>query len=162
MTTILNIDKKDNNDNLCYICLGNIDYYIKFNCQCHNYLHINCIDGIQLIKCVICHKKNNYLEVHDNYYNYNYNYNYNQIGNFTQEIFYLLEPDFDFINYIYNKINIQPILNYMLGFFHKNPNIIIFSIYFFASIIFTLVILVPIVILSIFVNLIKKIFSYEF
>ena len=49
------IIKNDNNN--CFICLNDVDYYIKFDCECHNYLHTNCVKNDFLNKCFICHKK---------------------------------------------------------------------------------------------------------
>lgn len=39
----------------CYYCLEDINYYIKFNCECHNYLHTECIKS-NISNCLICKK----------------------------------------------------------------------------------------------------------
>lgn len=33
-----------------------INYYLKFDCECKNYSHINCIDFNKYKKCLICKK----------------------------------------------------------------------------------------------------------
>lgn len=45
------------NNNNCFICLKDIDYHIKFDCKCHNYLHTDCVNNYSLTECFICHKK---------------------------------------------------------------------------------------------------------
>ena len=133
----MNIKYDNINNNLCFICLDNIDHYIKFDCGCYNYLHTNCISDITLTKCFICHKKINYINL--------------PLNNHP-----ILYSDVDFINNVIKKINMEYILNYMIIFTKNNPNFVGLAIYFIVSIIFTFGIVIPIIILSTLVNSIKN------
>lgn len=46
----------------CYICLNEINYYHKFNCNCFQYIHDDCF--FNLNKCIIC-KNDNTLIYYD-------------------------------------------------------------------------------------------------
>jgi hypothetical protein len=47
----------DCTDKQCYLCLEQIEYYYKFNCNCHKFFHIKCIENNVIQKCLICNKK---------------------------------------------------------------------------------------------------------
>jgi hypothetical protein len=135
-----NIIKK--NDNLCFICLDKIDYYIKFNCECHNYLHKSCVENIFITKCFICHKKTYFANSISNNYSSNYNY---------------IDSEFvlEITEKIIEKIYIKYILNYTFTFFQNNPNLLSFGLYFTMSMIVAFLIIIPLIILSLLLNLLK-------
>ena len=129
------------NDNTCFICLDNMDYYMKFNCECHNYLHQNCIKNFNIKKCFICHKEVSYRNVISANY----------------ELLYI---DIDFVSAVIEKINVQYILN-LTDIFLQNNNFFGIIVYFIVSIIFTFGILLPILILSVLSKCIKNLKNYH-
>jgi len=129
----------NNNDN-CFICLNDVDYFIKFDCGCHNFIHTNCIDKNFLTKCLICHKK------------------FTKIDLLTKNNNIFI-PDFELVNHIIEtKINIVSLNQKIFLFLKSNPNFIGIFFYFIISICFTFGIILPLIILSVFVNIIKYLF----
>ena len=129
-----------NTRNNCFICLNDVDYFIKFDCECHNYLHINCADSNFLNKCFICHKKTKKV--------YLLKKNYD-----------IFIQDYELLNYIMEiKINNILFNQKLIIFLKSNPNFISILLYFIFSVYFTFGILLPIIILSVFVNIIKYLF----
>ena len=51
MSIINNIEYEDK---YCYICLEKINYYIKYECGCYNYIHNNC--NININNCLLLKK----------------------------------------------------------------------------------------------------------
>jgi hypothetical protein len=129
-----NIIKKNNN--ICFICLDKIDYYIKLNCECHNYLHQNCIKNIFIKKCFICHKQTNIENVLSNNYE-------------------LIFIDINFVSNIIEKIKIQNILDLAYDFFQKKPSFFGFVIYIITSFFFSFLIIFPLLILSVLLNFVN-------
>lgn len=126
-----------NSNNYCFICLNDVDYYIKFDCECYNYLHTNCVNNNFLNKCFICHKKTTNV-------------------NLLTKKYKIFIEDFELLNYIIEiKINNMPLNQKLIIFLKSNPNFICILLYFIFSICFTFGIILPMIILSVFVNIIK-------
>ena len=142
MLSIDNIEHsiiKNNSNNECFICLNNSDYYIKFDCECFNYLHIECINYNILTKCYICHKKISYKK---NFAEKNYCININ------------------LLKYILSIIYFQEQVNKLFEFLKKNPNMINLSIYFIISIIITFCLILPLLLVELFINLMMYLHKY--
>jgi hypothetical protein len=142
MNTKFNFIKENNN--ICFICLDKIDYYIKFECNCHNYLHENCVNNIEIKKCLVCHKIINFENGIDN----------NLLISFI---------DIDFITLVIEKIYLNNIVNYIFSFFH-NDKIYGLILYLFVSMLITFLIILPIVIISVIftiINYIKNNFNFS-
>ena len=127
--------KKDINK--CYLCLEDIDYYIKFNCECHNYLHTECIKNKFITDCFICKKKILFL---DNVY--------------SKELI--------ITNYLTNKINTICHLDKLPYLILKNNNCFELILYIFLSIFFTIIIIIPCLLLDFILEKIKNIFNNFF
>lgn len=121
----------------CYICLEPVNYYYKFNCDCHNFFHKECIEHNNVDKCLICNKKN------------------------TKNIFIFQNSeifDFTFSEKIIDFLKIIKFLEIFLIYVELYPNILTF--YFFLIINFSICffLILPIVVINISYNFTKKIF----
>ena len=125
------------NNNICFLCLNKIDYYIKFGCNCHNYLHKNCFENAEIKKCLVCHKKINFEK-------------------YVENNFLISFINIDFITLVIKKIYLQNIVNYIFPFFH-NYKIYGLILYLFVSMFITFLIIFPIVIISVIFTIIKYI-----
>jgi len=123
-----NIQNK--NDSICFICLDKIDYYIKLNCECHNYLHQDCIKNVFIKKCYICNKETKLKK---------------SISTNNYEISFI---DVDFITNMIDIIKIKCILDITYAFLVKNPSFLTFVIYIGIIMIFTFMVIFPLAILS--------------
>lgn len=141
----------EKNDNLCFICLDKIDYYIKLNCECHNYLHHECIKNMLIKKCYICHKENvNKIKlIHNNEIKLIHN---NKIK------FLVIDFAIDMIE----KSNVIYILNHMNLCFINNPCLLTFIIYIIVSMILTFLIIYPLLILLSIICFIKYIKNNDY
>ncbi len=128
-----------NKSNNCLICLNNTDYYIKFDCECFNYLHVNCIDCNILTKCYICHKKISYKK------------------NFSEKNYQI---DINLLKYIINKMRFQEQINKLFEYLKKNPNIFNIIMYCIISIIITFCFMMPIIMIEILINTVMRIHKY--
>ena len=54
--------------NICYICLEPINYYYKFSCRCHIYIHNKCISDSIYAKCILCKNPNNNIQIERYYF----------------------------------------------------------------------------------------------
>lgn len=110
------IIKKDNSR--CYFCLEDIDYYIKFNCNCHNYLHTRCLENEFFTNCLICKKKINKK-------------NFIHIDNLT------------ITNFVVDKLNVKNYLKKLQNNTLMSKNCLMLILYFVACILFVFIILIP-------------------
>ena len=122
-------------DKQCYLCLEQIEYYYKFDCNCHNFFHIKCIENNIIQKCLICNK--NIFIPHDI---------------FIQGDSYI----FDLSQSIFFIDKIIKIIEMFFIIFNLHLNILTFSIFLIVNIVLTLTIIIPIVLLNIFYNFTKK------
>lgn len=127
--TIIKNNNNDNNE--CFICFNNVDYYIMFDCECHNYLHINCVNNKKLTKCCLCRKKITKIDLSNDEY----------------KIFII---DYELLDCVCKKTNVIYILDEMIGYMVKNPNFMNIGLYFIMCICFIFGIILPIAIYSIF------------
>jgi len=109
-----------NSNNNCFICLNDVDYYMKFDCECHNYLHTICVNNNFLNKCFICHKKTSKVD-------------------FSIKNCEICIQDFELLNYIVEiKINNIPLKQQLIIFLKSKPNFISILLYFILAFILLL------------------------
>jgi len=123
------IIKKDINK--CYFCLEDIDYYIKFDCKCHNYLHIDCLTNHIFTNCLICKKR------------------------IIQKKF-INSNKLIITNYLMNKINSKYYLNKLTVLTLTSENHSMLILFFIISILFTFVIIIPCLLLDYILDKNKK------
>lgn len=129
--TYINYNIIEKNDNICFICLDDLNYYIKFDCKCHNNIHKECILYKNLTKCYICHKK---LVI-----NMNNNIEFNDTDNI--------------VNYLLYKLKIEYIMHKLIDFLNNNTNLYGYMLYIIGTISITFLIVIPIIVVSLFVEL---------
>jgi hypothetical protein len=115
------IIKKDKS--ICYFCLEDIDYYIKFNCNCHNYLHTKCLENVFFTNSFICKKKISNEKISDKNFIY---FNNLMITNFVIE-----------------KLNIKYYLEKIQNKTLENKTHLMLILFFIFSILFTFIIVIP-------------------
>ena len=81
----------------CYICLDEINYYYKLNCNCHQLIHDECLYNLD--KCTICKQDFNF-DLHYDIQMITFYINMQKI--FNSKITILIIYLFNFINYIQN------------------------------------------------------------
>lgn len=123
------IIKKDINK--CYFCLEDINYYIKFNCKCHNYLHTKCFENNIFTNCFICKKR----IIQKNFINSN---------------------GLIITNYLMNKINATHYLNKLTVLTLTSENRLMLILFFIVSILFTFIIIIPCLLLDYILEKIKN------
>ena len=127
-------------NNICYICLEPINYYYKFNCRCHIYIHNNCISDPIVEKCILCKKFNNNIQI---------------------ECYYF---DIILMNKIINILKISFINEFMIQLLESKYklSLLIFIIYTFVLAYFFVLPIAIIILLytqvKLFVNWIKKVY----
>lgn len=133
------IKKKNNFNNTnidnCFICMNKINYYIKFDCECHNYLHVDCLrNNNSIMNCLICKKK------------------------ISKKIF------FDFndlqitdcvLKYLNAKHNFDKIINILLD---NNNNFYSLFTYFITCFLITFGLLIPLILCDFLTGICKSIF----
>lgn len=123
---------KDFSGDCCFVCLEKVHYYYKFNCNCHNYLHSECIDKKILSNCLICKKK----------------INHTSLSNFV---------DFELMSWVIEKFGVSSCVEIIKKKTLENTNFSILAIYFCACIFFTFLIAIPLIIISFLFGYLKKI-----
>jgi len=139
----------NSNNSQCYLCWEPIDYYLKFDCSCHNYLHYECVGNMQIKKCVVCKKKINLFQIT----NPNPNSNTNNL--LFNKIFY----EITLLDIILRKIKIKIILDIIFDILKTHCNLFTLGIFILINFTFIFGLVIPIYILNIFVNLIKIIYK---
>jgi hypothetical protein len=129
-----NIIKNDDDASLCFLCLDKVDYYIKYNCDCHNYLHINCIDNQIFSNCFICKKKINCIIT-------------TQL-NLDDNNLLIIFNNFELLYYIHNISNMYTHIDIIFKFLRNNKYLIIYFLLLF-------IIILSIIILNIIYNLLQ-------
>lgn len=120
----------------CYYCLEDINYCVKFNCGCYNYLHIGCINDNIFTKCFICKKsinKDEFLSSNHNHYSNNHN-------NYSNNLF--------LTNFVINKIKLGYFLNELTIFTIGNKNLLSLIFYFFVCMIFIFIVIIPLMLID--------------
>ena len=126
-------------DKQCYLCLEQIEYYYKFNCNCHNFFHSKCIENNIIQKCLICNK------------------NISQNVFIPHDIFIPSDSEiFDLSHSIFFIDKIIKIIKIFFIFFNLHSNILTFTFFLVVNIVLTFMIIIPIVLLNISYNFIKK------
>lgn len=131
--------------NNCYICLEQIDYFYCFDCQCYNFIHMECIKKTKIDKCVICKRKillPNKLVIDDSSPNYNLNFNHPVLF------------DFAVLNGVLNFLQLHNLLDLHLSFLQKNNNIYGLIVWIGVSFTYTFLLMVPLLIISFLCNVI--------
>ena len=121
-----------NNDNRCYLCLENINYYFIDKCECHQYLHDNCYNILEK-KCIICNKYNLVEKKH-------------------------IDFDLSITTRIINYLKLYENNLIILELIIKNKSGILLFCYLIYTIIITYLIIIPLILINIIINLTKYIF----
>lgn len=134
----------NNNNNNCYICLEQLNYYYKFNCSCHIYIHSECIEKIDYKKCIIC----------QNLVSHSLKINLVSSEEYLSEPSNLLEiMNIDRIHSIIKIIKLNSIVEKLFQFPIENIWSLVLNVFF--SFLIMNFLLIPIVVLNILFNLIK-------
>lgn len=130
---LIKLSNNLNNYDNCFICMNKINYYIKFDCECHNYLHINCMkDNYFFTNCLICKKK------------------------ITKKCFFDFN-NFEITNYILNYFDIKYYFEKILNLLINNPNCITLFLHFVINLFFAYIILCPLIFFDFMNGIYKKI-----
>lgn len=115
------IIKKDKS--ICYFCLEDIDYYIKFNCDCHNYLHCKCLENEFFTNCLICKKFISNKKICEK--------NFVHLNNLI------------ITNFVIDKLNLQYYLEKLKNKTLQNKTHLLLILFFILSFLFTFIIVIP-------------------
>lgn len=125
----------DDGDN-CFLCMNKINYYIKFDCECHNYLHLDCVKNNELLtNCFICKKK-------------------------IQKKYFLNSDNFNNLkitNGVLNYFNTRYYLDKLTYLLLNNPNSLTLFLNFILSLIITLVFIMPLILCDFIKTIFEKI-----
>ena len=125
-----------------------INYYLKFDCECKNYSHINCIDFNKYKKCLIC-KKHIKLDIIST-----------QTQTQTQTQAHAVHYDvFNNIKWLKLFISISKVdknFELLLDFLIKKKFILLFCI---VSFIFAYGIIIPLYVVNVCINIVGMIFN---
>lgn len=126
----------DSKDTQCYLCLEAIDYYYKFNCGCYNFYHTECIGHNNFSKCLICKKKIAHV-----------------INIMSDSEIFDLTLSEKFFEFLKIKKNFQIFLILLKLY----PNFLTFIIFLTINIGLSIGLIIPVILLNISFNFIKKI-----
>ena len=134
---MISLIQKSESEHNCYLCLEKINYFHKFDCSCHNYVHTHCIKNNLINDCLICKKKIHNLT--------SLKYIDNMVKN-KPDIFNMYYSD---LILVHTSI----ILEILIIPFKLYPNVYTFLLYIIFNLLFVFVIILP----SMFVNIIYNI-----
>lgn len=146
----------------CYICLEPIEYYIKFDCECYNFCHVQCITESKPTKCSICrgninfnfHKKAT-LEYLNQINQPNQPNQLNDMENLVENIYSDILCDITFLTKIIAFAQINNCANSILRLLMKYKNFGSWLMFVITCILFTFGIIIPLYCVNIFLNIIK-------
>lgn len=140
----------DNSNSNCYICMESIDYYLKFECGCYNFLHTECFTDCKLKNCLICKNKLENLKMISESNNCN---NLDIDINILNKILNL-----SLTEYVLTKIGVKNIFTYYI--LNLKNNVFNLSTYFLITIFSFFLIFLPIIILNVILNIFCEISNH--